>query len=53
MMRCRQIEGFTLALTLSVTPTAGAGATDGTPLARYTFDNDVPTGPDTFRIFRY
>jgi hypothetical protein len=34
---------------------AGARAADapGAVLASYSFDDDVPTGPDTFRIFQY
>ena len=33
--------------------TAAAGEKQGSVLASYSFDDDVPTGPDTFRIFQY
>ena len=34
-------------------PSAPAAETPGSILASYSFDDDVPTGPDTFRIFQY
>ena len=40
-------------LVLTRAPAAGAAEPPGSVLARYSFDDDVPTGPDTFRIFQY
>ena len=34
-------------------PYVRAAEARGSILARYSFDDDVPTGPDTFRIFQY
>jgi len=48
-----QVEPLTLALVLAGALVAGAAEGPGAVLASYSFDDDVPTGPDTFRIFQY
>lgn len=51
--RARVERLLTLAIALAGTPAGYAAEPPGTVLASYSFDDDIPTGPDTFRIFQY
>lgn len=54
MARRGRIAGvLSLSLVLLGPAPAPAAERPGSILASYSFDDDVPTGPDTFRIFQY
>ena len=54
MARRARLEGLlSLSLVLLGPARVPAAERPGSILASYSFDDDVPTGPDTFRIFQY
>ena len=54
MARPARVEhALFLGLVLACSPDAYAADAPGSVLASYSFDDEVPTGPDTFRIFQY